>query len=95
MVASQASLVLVEESGDQKARGAFFTPKPIAEFLAAWAIDGDPSARILDPTCGEAVFLQSAGATLRELGVPTKDLAEQVFGVDVHSQSLVRAARAL
>jgi hypothetical protein len=43
----------------QKARGAFFTPPAIAEFLSRWAVRA-PDARVLDPTCGEAVFLLAA-----------------------------------
>jgi adenine-specific DNA-methyltransferase len=72
----------------RKARGAFFTPPAIADYLAAWAVDDDPNAKILDPTCGEAVFLLAAGRRLKELGRPANRLDEQVFGVDLHEQSL-------
>ena len=43
----------------RKARGAFFTPPAIADFLTRWAIQS-PTDRIMDPTCGEAVFLLAA-----------------------------------
>ena len=97
MTAIQAALPGVPTNGrtDQKARGAFFTPRPIAEFLAAWAIADNPDATVLDPTCGEAVFLRAAGTTLRHLGAFGGDLSKQVFGVDVHAQSLDEAARVL
>jgi adenine-specific DNA-methyltransferase len=72
----------------RKARGAFFTPPAIADYLAAWAVDDDPNAKILDPTCGEAVFLLAAGRRLKELGRQANRLDEQVFGVDLHEQSL-------
>lgn len=72
----------------RKARGAFFTPPSIAEFLAAWAIDRNPAARVLDPTCGEAVFLTAAGRRLRTLGAVPADLDHQVYGVDLHQASL-------
>ena len=75
----------------RKARGAFFTPEPIADHLTAWAIQGNPEAKILDPTCGEAVFLQTAGRQLRALGRQTDDLDEQLFGVDLHETSLEEA----
>jgi tRNA1(Val) A37 N6-methylase TrmN6 len=75
----------------RKARGAFFTPPAIADFLAAWAVDGNPAARVLDPTCGEAVFLQAAGRRLRELGSAAENLDDQVFGVDLHRTSLDQA----
>lgn len=79
----------------QKARGAFFTPPAIADFLAAWAVSKDPGAKVLDPTCGEAVFLLAAGKQLRKHGAAPGDLQQQVFGVDVHEQSLDEAMRIL
>jgi adenine-specific DNA-methyltransferase len=78
----------------RKARGAFFTPKPIADYLADWAVEGDPRATVLDPTCGEAVFLESAAERLRELGASRRAMRAQVLGVDLHEQSL-RASAAI
>jgi adenine-specific DNA-methyltransferase len=79
----------------RKARGAFFTPATIADYLAWWAVGDDPSARVLDPTCGEAVFLLAAGHQLRKIGAPRSRLNEQLFGVDVHRSSLNQARRLL
>lgn len=79
----------------RKSRGAYFTPPAIADFLAAWAVADDPQAKILDPTCGEAVFLLAAARQLRRLGVLQTDLDGQVFGVDVHQPSLDEAMRLL
>jgi len=78
----------------RKERGAFFTPAAIAEFLATWAIKDKRDARVLDPTCGEAVFLLSAAEHLRSLGA-RGDLASQLFGVDLHQESLDTAASLL
>ncbi len=52
----------------RKARGAFFTPPEIAAFLAQWALAGNPNARVLDPTCGESVFLLAAAEELLRNG---------------------------
>lgn len=79
----------------RKRRGAFFTPRPIAEFLAEWAIGGNQSATVLDPTCGDGVFLLAAGSRLSALGRPVNELDDQVFGVDIHSESLDDAERLL
>lgn len=79
----------------RKERGAFFTPPEIADYLADWAVGGDRSARILDPTCGEAVFLRSAGRRLRALGRENGDLDEHLFGVDLHETSLAWATSIL
>ncbi len=51
----------------RKARGAFFTPAPIAEFITAWAIRS-AADRVLDPSCGDAAFLVPAIERLRSLG---------------------------
>src|SRR4029077_2630562 len=72
----------------RKARGAFFTPPAIAHFLADWAIAKNPHARILDPSCGDGVFLLAAGERLRALGASTEAIRDQLSGVDVHSPSL-------
>lgn len=86
-------------SGDstalRKERGAFFTPPEIADYLADWAVGDDPDARILDPTCGEAVFLLSAGRRLRALGRDVSQLDEHLFGVDLHQTSLDWATQTL
>jgi adenine-specific DNA-methyltransferase len=64
----------------QKKRGAYYTPRPLADFLVEWAVRSEKD-RILDPACGEAVFLESAIARLRELGSQSR--SQQVVGFDV------------
>lgn len=81
----------VDRPSARKARGAFFTPPAIADFLATWAVRGESSAKVLDPTCGEAVFLQAAARCLREAGCPAEQLGQQVYGVDIHPDSLKTA----
>jgi tRNA1(Val) A37 N6-methylase TrmN6 len=75
----------------RKARGAFFTPPGIAHFLADWAIAKNPTARVLDPTCGDGVFLLAAGERLRALGSPRDAIGQLLTGVDVHGSSLDQA----
>jgi adenine-specific DNA-methyltransferase len=72
----------------RKRRGAFFTPWEIADFLAAWAVGGDRDARVLDPTSGEGVFLLAAAKHLQGLGARPNALAAQLYGVDIHGESL-------
>lgn len=72
----------------RKQRGAFFTPYEIAEFTAGWAVAGRPDARILDPTSGEGVFLLAAAQHLRQAGADPAELADQLYGVDIHAGSL-------
>jgi tRNA1(Val) A37 N6-methylase TrmN6 len=75
----------------RKTRGAFFTPPAIAQFLADWAIAKNAAARVLDPTCGDGVFLLAAGERLRALGANRTAIREQLAGVDVHAPSLDQA----
>jgi len=91
--------VSVERPGDpaelRRARGAFFTPEPIAAHLAAWAVRSDAQARVLDPTCGEAVFLLAAGRELKAAGCQSSDLDQRLYGVDLHAESLAAATTLL
>jgi adenine-specific DNA-methyltransferase len=71
----------------RKRRGAFFTPYVIAEHLAEWALRGNGNeGLILDPTCGEGVFLLAAAEHLAQSG-RSRETA-RLFGVDVHESSL-------
>lgn len=79
----------------RKDRGAFFTPPAIADYLAQWAVADDKQSRVLDPTCGEAVFLLAAGRRLREAGLPASDLDGHMYGVDLHQKSLDWAMKLL
>jgi adenine-specific DNA-methyltransferase len=81
------TLLAADPVAPRKARGAFFTPPPIAEFLSRWAIRSR-DARILDPTCGEAVFLLAAAERLEAIGASKRAIANQLTGVDLHQPSL-------
>jgi adenine-specific DNA-methyltransferase len=78
----------------RKARGAFFTPPAIADFLSQWAIRTS-DARVLDPTCGESVFLLAAAERLLDLGASTESITVQLAGVDIHAPSLDASAELL
>lgn len=80
---------------ERKARGAFFTPPVLANYLAGWALHGNRSARVLDPTCGEGVFLLAAARELRKLGATEESLNDQVCGVDLHEGSLAETSSLL
>lgn len=80
-----------ESRGVRKARGAFFTPPAIADFLADWAVREKADAKVLDPTCGEAVFLLAVARKLRANGCPPERLRDCIYGVDLHRESLSKA----
>lgn len=79
---------------ERKARGAFFTPPQITNFIAKWAIRS-PGDTILEPSCGEAAFLVSAAKRLRDLGSAVEDMPSLLHGVDVHEESVVEAKEIL
>ncbi|MCA9773059.1 MAG: N-6 DNA methylase [Myxococcales bacterium] len=77
----------------RKARGAFFTPPDLTNFVVGWAVRGAED-RVLEPSCGEAAFLVPAGLRLRDLGAaPVR--RGQLHGIEIHSESARNAARAL
>lgn len=75
---------------ERKARGAFFTPPELADFLCQWAIRKS-SDRVFEPSCGEAAFLLSALQRLRALGASRAPL----YGMDIHADSVAEAGRLL
>lgn len=49
---------LITEASAEKLRGGFYTPEPIAEFILRWGINGSTNYDILEPSCGDGVFLE-------------------------------------
>lgn len=49
---------LIKEATKDKLRGGFYTPKPIADFMLKWAINCNTELDILEPSCGDGVFLK-------------------------------------
>lgn len=78
----------------RKKRGIFFTPTELAHFVVDWAVQS-PSDRVMDPSCGEGVFLAESARRLRELGASAKEVASLIHGVDVLPSSAEKAARAV
>lgn len=75
----------------RKQRGAFFTPLAIAEHLAGWSLRGAGNeGLILDPTCGEGVFLLAAA---EKLAASRQVSNACLFGVDIHKDSLAETRR--
>lgn len=87
---------LVDTAEHRKARGAFFTPPELADFLVRWGVR-NMDDRVLEPSCGEAAFLVPALNRLFALGANAVS-HEQLQGVELHEASaaeareLVRAA---
>jgi methylase of polypeptide subunit release factors len=67
----------------RKSLGAFYTGKSAADRLVEWAIR-DGADAVLDPSCGDGVFLDAANSKLRILGCGSP----KVYGVDVSADAL-------
>lgn len=49
---------LIENATEQKLRGAYYTPSQIADFILRWGINGSNDLDVLEPSCGDGVFLK-------------------------------------
>jgi adenine-specific DNA methylase len=75
----------------RKARGAFFTPPELCDYIVEWAVRS-PEDDVLEPSCGEAAFLLSAGARLSALAKAEGRRAAILHGVELHEESAKAAA---
>jgi len=65
-----------------KLRGGYYTSPEMAAWLCAWAIRA-ASDSILEPSCGDGVFLAAAADRLGELGAGAAAIARQLAGVEI------------
>jgi adenine-specific DNA-methyltransferase len=49
---------LISQASAEKLRGGFYTPECIAEFIIRWGTSGSSWLDILEPSCGDGVFLK-------------------------------------
>jgi len=67
--------------------GQFYTPKPIAELIAKWAVRS-PDDKVLDPGCGSGTFLVETYEKLAELKLKKPFKETKHVPKDVHEQIL-------
>ena len=51
-------MMLIKYASEEKLRGGFYTPNIIAKFILRWAVNGNKNYDILEPSCGDGVFLE-------------------------------------
>ncbi len=78
----------------QKLRGGYYTPAAIARFLCAWAIQR-PRDRVLEPSCGDGVFLDAAAARLLDLGAAKAAIGKSIIGFEIDVFEAAKAAARL
>ncbi|KAA3595832.1 MAG: class I SAM-dependent methyltransferase [Calditrichaeota bacterium] len=49
---------LIKEATQEKLRGGFYTPQGIASFILKWGFNGNKKNDVLEPSCGDGVFLE-------------------------------------
>ncbi|MBO0457747.1 N-6 DNA methylase [Enterococcus hulanensis] len=69
---------LKQDQTDQKLRGAYYTPEQLAKFIVDWSSreDGLGNSRILEPSCGDGVFLSALSANADEFNCVAVELDE-------------------
>lgn len=71
------------ERRQRKSLGAFYSPQSLVEPMVSWAVvRGDQE--VLDPSCGDGVFLETAARRLRHLGVKPERVASLLHAVDLN-----------
>jgi len=78
------------ENGN-KLRGGYYTPPAVARWLARWAIRSG-NDRILEPSCGDGVFLAATMEELISHGLCSKKRESQIVGIELIPTEADRAA---
>lgn len=89
-VTTPPASAVVDTGAARKARGAFFTPQVLCDWVSAWAIRSADDV-VLEPSCGDAEFLLAAGRRLTTLGSTSPELR----GAEIHQDSADEALRRL
>jgi adenine-specific DNA methylase len=68
----------------RKDLGAYYTDRVVADFLVSWAVKS-PESRVLDPSCGDGVFILSAHRRIETLGGKP---SQSVYGIDIQTDTI-------
>ena len=79
-----------QPAGEQKLRGGYYTPVPLARYLCHWAIRSR-SDRILEPSCGDGNFVIPALETLSALSAPGRPASAHIVAVEIDASELSKA----
>lgn len=74
----------------QKLRGGYYTPQVITDFISKWSIDENTKS-ILEPSCGDGNFIESATIRLQTLGIPREQIEETITGIELMEEEAVKA----
>lgn len=85
---------LFENATEQKLRGGYYTPPQIASFLLQWGMSGLLHADILEPSCGDGVFIEQMQNLNMDftsfIGVELDaDEADKAAAIDLHDTEIL------
>jgi adenine-specific DNA-methyltransferase len=75
-----------------KLRGGYYTPEPIAQFIATWAIR-DKNDHVLEPSCGDGNFIEAALKRLEKIGVTPAEMNGQITGIELMPDEAKKALK--
>jgi len=74
------------ERRQRKSLGAFYSPQSLVKPMVSWAVVR-ADQEVLDPSCGDGVFLESAARRLCHLGVKPERTASLLQAVDLNPEA--------
>lgn len=77
-----------------KLRGGYYTPKAISGFLADWAIRSK-NMSVLEPSCGDGIFVEAAADRLLRLRASCSKLGSQIVGWEIDESEAEKAVARL
>lgn len=80
----------VAQANATKLRGGYYTPSPVALWLARWAVRSGAD-RIIEPSCGDGAFLTAAIAALQNQKTPSSTRCSQITAVELLEEEAAKA----
>lgn len=74
----------------QKLRGGYYTPVELSDYLAKWVIR-DGSEKILEPSCGDGIFIGSALRRFSELKKEGRRISPKITAIEIEPRELKKA----
>lgn len=78
----------------QKLRGGYYTPRPVADFLARWAVEST-DLQVLEPSCGDGNISVAVAERLIALGLTPCAVADRLTSVELDADEADKASARL
>jgi adenine-specific DNA-methyltransferase len=79
---------------ENKLRGGYYTSSYVADWLSRWAIRTSED-RVLEPSCGDGAFVESAARRLLNMGADPADVSAQLCAVELIESEAAKASARL